>query len=220
MQSTDELLDELFDSIVEGRHRDTPLIVEQGIEAGIAPSDLLAEGMTSAMAEVGRRFETNECFVPEMMLSARAMQAGLNVLKPHLKGGEATSAGRVAIGTVRGDMHDIGKNLVMMMLEGAGFAVVDLGVDVTTDKFVEAAQSGEVDIIALSALITTTLPAMQKAVAALNESEVRGRIKVMVGGAPVSSSFASQIGADGFAADASAAVTLARALVAPQESMP
>jgi methylmalonyl-CoA mutase cobalamin-binding domain/chain len=210
----DELIDEVYDAILDGRHKETPALVTQALAGGVAPADLLNDGMIDAMAEVGRQFEAKVCFVPEMMQAARAMKSGLEVLRPQLQGSAVKAQGRVALGTVKGDMHDIGKNLVAMMLEGAGFEIVDLGVDVSSERFVAAAENDGVDIVGLSALITTTLPAMQQAVAALNASAARSRVKVVVGGAPVSSSFAAQIGADGFAPDASSAVTLAQSLLA------
>lgn len=210
----DTLIDEVYDAILDGRHKETPRLVAQALDGGVDPADLLADGMIDAMAEVGRQFEAKVCFVPEMMQAARAMKSGLEVLRPRLQSGDVKVQGRVALGTVKGDMHDIGKNLVAMMLEGAGFEIVDLGVDVPSERFVAAAENDGVDIVGLSALITTTLPAMQQAVAALNASGARSRVKVIVGGAPVSSSFATQIGADGFAPDANAAVGLAQSLIA------
>ncbi len=213
-EQLDELIDDVYDAILDGRHKDAPALVEEALEGGVDPSDLLNDGMIEAMAEVGRQFEARVCFVPEMMQAARAMKAGLEVLRPRLLGSAAKAHGRVALGTVKGDMHDIGKNLVAMMLEGAGFEIVDLGVDVAAERFVAAAENEGVDIVGLSALITTTLPAMHQAVAALNASASRSRFKVIVGGAPVSSSFASLVGADGFAADANGAVGLVQSLLA------
>lgn len=209
--NTDEI-DGLHEAILEGRHRSAPEFVQQALDAGFTPDEVLEDGMVDAMAEVGRRFETNECFVPEMLLAARAMQAGLEVLKPHLAQGAVQVAGRVVIGAVRGDMHDIGKNLVGMMLEGAGFEVVDLGTDVTAERFVGAVLSGDVDIVAMSALLTTTLPQLQATIHALDSAGVREQVKVLVGGAPVTATFARRIGADGYAPDASRAVAVAREL--------
>jgi 5-methyltetrahydrofolate--homocysteine methyltransferase len=163
------------------------------------------------MDEVGRRFEEGDFFVPEMLIAARAMQAGLRLLKPHLVAGESKTAGKVAIGTVKGDLHDIGKNLVAMMLEGAGFEVRDLGVDVAPDVFVRAAQEG-VQIIGMSALLTTTMGQMSTTIEALKAAGLRDRVKIMIGGAPVTQDYANQIGADAFASDASSAVRTARAL--------
>jgi 5-methyltetrahydrofolate--homocysteine methyltransferase len=170
--------------------------------------------MVAAMGEVGRLFEEGEYFVPEMLISARAMQAGLGVLKPHLVNANIKSAGKVLAGTVKGDLHDIGKNLVCMMLEGAGFEIQDLGTDVTPDKFVKAVQASGADVIALSALLTTTMPNMKATIEALKAAGVREQVKVMVGGAPVTETYAAQIGADGYAPDASRAVSLAKTLVA------
>lgn len=166
------------------------------------------------MAEVGRRFEEGDYFVPELLIAAHAMQAGLASLKPHLQQGELKAAGTVVIGTVKGDLHDIGKNLVAMMLEGAGFEVIDLGADVPPEKFVDAVRTNGAQIVAMSALLTTTMPNMKATLDALQAAGIRQQVKVMVGGAPVTDSYASQIGADGFAPDASRAVHLARSLLA------
>jgi 5-methyltetrahydrofolate--homocysteine methyltransferase len=165
------------------------------------------------MAEVGRLFESGEFYVPEMLVSARAMQTGMAVLKPHLIEANIQPAGKVAIGTVKGDLHDIGKNLVVMMLEGAGFEIQDLGTDVAPEKFVAAVQVGGVDILALSALLSTTMFYMKATIDALNDAGVRRQIKVMIGGAPITDEYSRQIGADGFAPDASRAVTLAKLLL-------
>ncbi len=213
-EELDQLIDTVYDAILDGRHKEMPALVANALEGGVDAADLLNDGMIDAMREVGRQFEAKACFVPEMMQAARAMKSGLVVLRPRLLGSAVRSQGRVALGTVKGDMHDIGKNLVAMMLEGAGFEIVDLGVDVSTERFVAAAEEEGVDIVGLSALITTTLPAMQAAVTALNASAARSRVKVVVGGAPVSVGFATQIGADGFAPDASSAVALAQSLLA------
>jgi 5-methyltetrahydrofolate--homocysteine methyltransferase len=169
--------------------------------------------MLAGMAEVGRQFEEGECYVPEMLISARAMKAGLAKLKPSLKQADLRAAGKVAIGTVKGDLHDMGKNLVGMMLEGAGFTVRDLGVDVSPEAFVAAAD--DVDVIGLSALLTTTMGQMQDTLNALDAAGKRSKVKVMVGGAPVTEDFARRIGADGYAADASRAVALAKSLISP-----
>lgn len=213
MSAEVDTIDALYEAILEGRHRSAPELVRQAIDAGFTPDEILEDGMVDAMAEVGHRFETNECFVPEMLLAARAMQAGLEVLKPHLAQGAAQAAGRVVIGAVRGDMHDIGKNLVGMMLEGAGFEVIDLGTDVPADQFVGAVKAGDVDILAMSALLTTTLPQLQATIHALRDAGVREQVKVLVGGAPVTEGFARRIGADGYAPDASRAVAVAQRLL-------
>jgi 5-methyltetrahydrofolate--homocysteine methyltransferase len=167
--------------------------------------------MLAAMAEVGRLFEEGECYVPEMLISARAMKIGLAKLQPSLIQTDVKAAGTVAIGTVKGDLHDMGKNLVGMMLEGAGFKVKDLGVDVTPETFVSAAD--EVDVIGLSALLTTTMGSMKTTLDALDAAGKRPKVKVIVGGAPVTEDFARQIGADGYAADASKAVALTKSLI-------
>ena len=182
------------------------------LAAGVAAETILKEGLIAAMGEVGRLFEENEYFVPEMLVSARAMQGGLALLKPHLAAGGSISAGKVVIGTVKGDLHDIGKNLVAMMLEGAGFEIVDLGTDVAPEKFVKAVSEHKPQAIAMSALLTTTMPSMGNTIKALQEAGLREQVKVMIGGAPVTDGFAKQIGADGYSADASSAVRLAKAL--------
>ena len=170
--------------------------------------------MISAMAEVGRLFEEGECFVPEMLVAARAMQSGLSVLRPALVMADFQPKGRVAIGTVKGDLHDIGKNLVAMMLESAGYEIIDLGVDVAPEQFLKTAQNDRVDVIALSALLTTTMPSMKETIETFITAGVRHQVKVIVGGAPVTQDFASQIGADGFAPDASQAARLTETLMA------
>jgi 5-methyltetrahydrofolate--homocysteine methyltransferase len=210
----DQVIKELYDTIINGENSATPEKVQTALDAGVDPAVILNEGMVAAMGEVGRLFEEGEYFVPEMLISARAMQAGLGVLKPHLVNANIKSAGKVLAGTVKGDLHDIGKNLVCMMLEGAGFEIQDLGTDVTPEKFVQAVQAGGADVIALSALLTTTMPNMKATIEALKAAGVREQVKVMVGGAPVTETYASQIGADGYAPDASRAVSLAKTLVA------
>ncbi len=187
--------------------------VHLAIDAAVPPEDILRDGLVAAMAEVGRLFEEGEYFVPEMLIAARAMKAGLALLKPHLVLADVKPAGKVAAGTVQGDLHDIGKNLVCMMLEGAGFDIVDLGTDVSPEQFVDAVKNRGVDLIAMSALLTTTMPNMKATVDALEEGGVRDSVKVMIGGAPVTDAYATEIGADGYAADASRAVALAQSLV-------
>ncbi|MCX7677393.1 MAG: corrinoid protein, partial [Alteraurantiacibacter sp.] len=188
--------------------------VAAALQAGIAAETILQRGLIDAMGEVGRLFEANEYFVPEMLVAARAMQSGLALLKPHLVDSGAVSAGRVVIGTVKGDLHDIGKNLVAMMLEGAGFEVIDLGTDVAPEKFVRAVQEHRPHIVGMSALLTTTMPSMASTIKALQEAGLRDHVKVMIGGAPVTDAFARQIGADGYSPDASSATRLAKSLVA------
>lgn len=183
------------------------------IEAGISAEKILQQGLIPAMEEVGRLYETGVFYVPEMLIAARAMQGGLNLLKPLLVDSGVASAGKVVIGTVQGDLHDIGKNLVAMMLEGAGFEIVDLGTDVAPEAFVEAVKDGA-NIVGLSALLTTTMVAMESTIQALEEAGVRDQVKVIIGGAPITQEYADQIGADRFAADASQAVTQAKKMVA------
>ncbi len=214
-----EPLEAVFHAVLEGDAKGTQAGVRDAMAAGIPAETILKDGLIAAMGEVGRLFEENEYFVPEMLVSARAMQAGLALLKPALAEGGSVSVGKVVVGTVKGDLHDIGKNLVAMMLEGAGFEVVDLGTDVTPEKFVKAVQEhkpqagGRPLVIGMSALLTTTMPSMTATVKALQEAGLRDQVKVMIGGAPVTDSFARQIGADGYSPDASSAVRLARGLV-------
>jgi len=182
------------------------------IDAGTAIETILNDGLIGAMDEVGERFSAGELFVPEMLMAAQAMKAGLELLKPHLGEDGGQSKGTVVIGTVKGDLHDIGKNLVSMMMEGAGFEVVDLGVDVESEAFVKSAAEKKADVIALSALLTTTMPAMESTVKAVKEAGMRTR--TIIGGAPVTQAFADQIGADGYSADAPGAVKLVKELVA------
>lgn len=202
---------DIFQGILDGQKEMVEMKVEAALKAGESPKTILDEGMVNAMTEVGRRFESGEYFVPEMLISARAMKAGMVLIKPKLIEAKIKSIGRVAIGTVRGDLHDIGKNLVGMMLEGAGFEVLDLGTDVAPEAF--AAVADEVDLIALSALLTTTMLAMKDTVDALIALKKRSKVKVIVGGAPLTEDFAKQIGADGYAPDASRAAVVAKSLI-------
>ncbi len=206
-------IEAIYNAVLEGDAAGAKAGVTAALNASIAPETILKEGLIAAMGEVGRLFEENEYFVPEMLVAARAMQAGLTLLKPHLAAGGAVSTGKVIIGTVKGDLHDIGKNLVAMMLEGAGFEVVDLGTDVAPERFVKAVMEHKPQVIGMSALLTTTMPSMGTTVKALQEAGVREQVKVMIGGAPVTEAFARQIGADGYSTDASSAVRLAKLLV-------
>ncbi|MBL7160978.1 MAG: corrinoid protein [Anaerolineales bacterium] len=203
----------IYNSIIEGAKDETLVSVQQALDAGLDPGKVLNEGMISAMKEVGRLFEEGEFFVPEMLIAARAMQAGLGILRPLLVDSGIEPVGKVVIGTVKGDLHDIGKNLVAMMMEGAGFEVIDLGTDVSPEQFVEAAKAHQPDIIGMSALLTTTMPSMEATIKALQEAGVRKSIKVLVGGAPVTDAFADKIKADGFSPDASRAANLAKSLL-------
>ncbi len=191
----------------------TQELVGKSLAEELLPERILKEGLISGMEEVGRRFECGEYYVPEMLVSARAMKTGLALLRPHLVAAKVQAVGRVVIGTVQGDLHDIGKNLVGMMLEGAGFEVIDLGVDVSPDKFVAAVKEHQPDLVACSALLTTTMTRMQDIIRSLQASGLRDRVKVMIGGAPVTDRYASEIGANGFAPDAASAATIAKGLI-------
>ncbi|MCS7061999.1 MAG: corrinoid protein [Anaerolineae bacterium] len=208
-----EDLKKLYDAIVDGDAKTSKAIATQAMEAKVDPKILLDEYMIPAMNEVGRRFETNEYFVPELLIAARAMKQALEVIKPALVATGAKPVGKVAIGTVKGDLHDIGKNLVAAMLEGGGFEIIDLGVDVAPEKFVSAVKEKGANIVALSALLTTTMPSMKTTIEQLQEAGVRDHVKVMIGGAPVTQKYADEIGADGYSDNASGAVTLARKLI-------
>lgn len=204
---------ELYDAILTGNAKKAEQVTKEALESGADPSELLSKYMIPAMDEVGSRFECNEYFVPELLIAARAMKTALALLSPKLAAAGAKAAGRVVIGTVQGDLHDIGKNLVASMLEGGGFEVVDLGVDVPAKKFVEAAQGKDGTIVALSALLTTTMTQMKAVIKALDEAGLRQKTKVIIGGAPITQQYADEIGADGYSDNASAAVGLARKLV-------
>jgi 5-methyltetrahydrofolate--homocysteine methyltransferase len=206
------VLQELYNLVIEGRAGDVPGKVQQALDESVPPGQILNEGLIAAMREVGRRFEEGEAFVPEMLIAARAMSAALSILRPHLVEGGVEPVGRFAIGTVKGDLHDIGKSLVAMMCEGEGFEIMDLGVDVAPERFVQAAQDGA-QIIAMSALLTTTRSNMKAVIDAINEAGLRHKVKIMVGGAPVTAEFATEIGADGYADDASSAARKARELL-------
>ena len=208
-----EILKSVYEAILEGDMEETAAGVQAALDADVAPGDLLHKTLIPAMSEVGRLFEEGEYFVPEMLIAARAMKAGLEILKPLLVDSGIEPVGKIAIGTVKGDLHDIGKNLVAMMMEGAGFEIMDLGTDVTPEKFVEAAQNGA-DIIGLSALLTTTMPSMESTVKAIEDAGLRENVKIIIGGAPVTLEYAQQIGADGYAPDASQAATLAKEYLA------
>ncbi len=208
----DEKLKAIYDGVVEGDNASVQQHVQEALGNGTAAASILNEALIPGMAEVGRLFEEGEYFVPEMLISARAMKSAMAMLKPYLQQAEVKYAGTVVIGTVKGDLHDIGKNLVSLMLEGAGFQVKDLGSDVTAEKYVEAVKESGANIVAMSALLTTTMVNMKSTITALEEAGLRDRVKIMVGGAPVTDSFAKQIGADGYAPDASRAVAVAKSL--------
>lgn len=201
--------DELRGAVIDGRARDAVSHTERGLELGIPADELLQDGLMAAMREVGRLFETNEIYVPEMLVSAHAMKSSLEVLRPHLVRQEVKASGRIAIGTVEGDLHDIGKNLVAMMLQGAGFEVEDLGNDVYPQRFVEAAERGA-DLIAISALLTTTMTNMPSVIDAIRAAGLRDRVRIVIGGAPVTQEYCDAIGADGYAQTAASAVGMVR----------
>ena len=207
------LLDELREAVVDGQAKLTVAHVSQGLADSIDAGTLLREGLIAGMAKVGQLYEDGEVFVPEMLVAARAMSAALAVLKPHLVEQGVKSSGKVAIGTVQGDLHDIGKNLVAMMLEGSGFEIVDLGVDVPPEKFVEAIRQGA-NVVAMSALLTTTMTNMKGIIEAITAAGLRGQVRILVGGAPITKAYADEIGADGYATDASSAVRVARQVLA------
>jgi 5-methyltetrahydrofolate--homocysteine methyltransferase len=208
-----ELLDTIKEAVVNRKRKEIEGLVSDAIEAGIEPVLIINKGLIEAMDVVGEQFAADDIFVPEMLASALAMKLGLAKVKPLLKTGDQPSLGTVLMGTVRGDMHDIGKNIVNMMLEGAGFTVVDLGVDLTLEKLMEEIENLKPDILGLSALLTITLPEMERAVLEIGEKGLRKNMKIMVGGAPVSKTFAEEIGADGHGEDAAEAVTLAKRLM-------
>ena len=205
----------LYDAVVHGDLHSAASETSKAIFEGISPETLLEQAAIPAMVEVGRKFDCNDFFVPELLLASRAMQACMDILNPVLKQREIKKIGRIVIGTVQGDLHDIGKNLVATMLTGGGFDVVDLGVDVAPEKFIEKAMEKKGTIIALSALLTTTLPEMKRVIKLRDAEGLRDRFKVIIGGTPVTDDFADEIGADGFCDNAGGAVALARRMIAP-----
>ena len=207
-------LKKLYESVVSGDAKTTQAITQQALAEGVDPLVLVNEHMVPAMDEVGRRFEANEYFVPELLISARAMKASLELIRPLLVARGDKPVGRVAIGTVKGDLHDIGKNLVASLLEGGGFEVIDLGVNVSPEKFIETVNTKQANIIAMSALLTTTMPAMKTTIDALKQAGVREKVKVLIGGAPITQKYADEIGADGYSESAAGAVAAARKVCA------
>ena len=205
-------IEELAHAVEIGKSKLVPGLVQEALDEGNAPIDILNKGMIDAMSIVGDKFKKNEIFVPEMLIAAKAMKKGVEVLKPYLAGDNAAKIGKMAMGTVAGDLHDIGKNLVIMMIESTGYEVVDLGIDVPVERFLEAASDPEVTVMGVSALLTTTMPAMQETVAALNKHPRRSEFKIMVGGAPITQAFADEIGADVYTEDAASAGQAAKAL--------
>jgi len=207
-------LEVIYEAVIEGDAETTKQEVQAELDKGTEAGDILHKACIAAMQEVGRRFEIGEFFVPEMLIAARAMQGALDVLRPYLIDEDVPTEGKIVMGTVNGDLHDIGKNLVSMMLEGAGFEVIDLGVDVEPEKFVETVREENPDALGMSALLTTTMPSMQRTIDALKNAGLRDKVKVIIGGAPVTQDYAAQIGADGFAPDASSAARKVKELVA------
>ena len=206
-------LQDVADIIIAGKAKKTPGMVQEALDAGLAPKDIL-NTMIDAMGVVGDRFSKNEIFVPEMLVAAKAMKKGVEVLKPLLSEGGVGSRGKMIMGTVAGDLHDIGKNLVIMMIESSGFEVIDLGVDVPVERFLSAYEENpDTRIIGCSALLTTTMPALEQTVAAINKQPWRDKVKVMVGGAPITQEFADKIGADAYTEDAASAAIMAKKLV-------
>jgi corrinoid protein of di/trimethylamine methyltransferase len=207
-------LKKLYEAVLNGDNKTSVVITKEAIAENVDPMELITKHMIPAMDEAGRRFECSEYFVPELLLSARAMKSALELLRPLLAASGAQPVGRVVIGTVKGDLHDIGKNLVASMLEGSGFDVHDLGTDVAPEKFIQAVQEHLPHVVCLSALLTVTMPAMKATISALEGAGLRGKVKVLVGGAPVTQQYAQQIGADGYGENANTAVTLARRMIA------
>lgn len=206
-------LDSLYEAILKGKLDVAKAVTTEAIAENVDPQLIINEYMSRAMEDIGKRFEEGKAFVPELLMAARAMKGALDLLKPLMKGAASHRLGKVVIGTVKGDLHDIGKNLVASMLEGCGFEVINLGTDISSEKFITAIKENQAQILCLSALLTTTMNYMQEVIDALEKSGIRQEVKVMIGGAPVSESFARQIGADGYSDNANAAVTLAKSLL-------
>lgn len=208
-----DVVTQIRTNVIEGDAPATLELVKQALTNGIPAEQILNEALIAAMAHVGKLFEEGEYYVPEMLIAARAMKGGLELLRPALAAAKVQAIGKIVIGTVQGDLHDIGKNLVAMMMEGAGFEVIDLGVDVTPEKFVEAINAHQPQLVGCSALLTTTMPKMKATINAIERAGIRSRVKVLVGGAPVTARYASEIGADAYAPDASAAASIAKSLL-------
>lgn len=204
----------IAEAVINGKAPETERLVKEALGSGTKPVDIINQGLIAGMQVIADRFKKNEIYVPEVLIAARAMNTGLSLVKPLITETELQPVGKVIIGTVKGDLHDIGKKLVAMMLEGAGFQVVDLGIDVSPEKFVAAVQEHQPHIVGMSALLTTTMPSMGQTIKLLNESGLRDQVKVMIGGAPITDAYAKEIGADGYAPDAGSAVDLAKSLVA------
>ncbi|MGD0878342.1 MAG: corrinoid protein [Anaerolineales bacterium] len=207
------ILQNIQEKVIEGEMTEAVALVKEAIQQKLPAEQILNEGLIAAMNEVGRRFENGEFYIPEMLIAARTMQAALAILKPSLAQSGMHATGKVVIGTVQGDLHEIGKNLVATMLEGAGFEIIDLGTDVPPEKFVDAVRDQQADLVGISALLTTTMNSMRRTIEALEKAGLRQKVKIMIGGAPVTEAFSKEIGADGYSPDASRAVALARLLM-------
>jgi len=203
-------MEAIKNAVISGKHAEIKALVTQALDAGLDPNTIINDALIAAMDVVGTDFGSGKIFVPEMLVAALTMKSGLDIVKPRLAAGENQSRGTVIMATVKGDLHDIGKNLVSMMLEGAGFKVLDLGVDLSVEKLIDQVKAIQPDILGLSALLTTTMPEMQKVIAELKTQGLRDKLKVLVGGAPLDRAFAEKIGADGYGANAAEAVELAR----------
>jgi len=208
-----DLLQKISEELQRGNYDEMPQFIQQALDAGVPAPRILKEGLVLGMSIVGEQFQNDEIFLPDVLISAKAMQAGMTILRPRLAEAGVKLSGKIVMGTVKGDIHDIGKNLVAMLLEGAGYQVIDLGIDVSPEKFVEAIKSNKADLVGLSALLTITMPLMKEVIESLVESGVRKSVKVVVGGAPVTEQFAQEIGADGYAPDAHTAVQKVRELI-------
>jgi 5-methyltetrahydrofolate--homocysteine methyltransferase len=206
-------LQEIADNLIKGQAKKVVELTTNAINEGIEPAKILGEGLIAGMNVVGQKFKACEFYVPEVLIAARAMKGAMEVLKPKLLESGVQPIAKIAIGTVKGDLHDIGKNLVSMMLQGAGFEIIDLGVDVTPEKFIESVKTQGINLVGMSALLTTTMPSMKLAIDAMKEAGVRNNVKIMIGGAPVSQAYANEIGADGYSADAASAVEKAKELL-------
>ncbi|MFQ6003791.1 MAG: corrinoid protein [Candidatus Zixiibacteriota bacterium] len=206
-------LKQIADVLIKGKAPEVKQLVQKAIDGGEDVEKVLNEGLVAGMSVVGEKFKKNEFYVPEVLIAARAMKAGMKILRPILAEKNIKGVGTVVLGTVRGDLHDIGKNLVAMMLEGAGFEIIDLGVDVSPEKFIETAKEKKADLVGLSALLTTTMPSMKDVIKAVGDSGLKDKVKVMIGGAPVTQSYADEIRADGYAPDAASAVDEAKQLL-------
>ncbi len=206
-------LQAVAENLIKGNAPEVKRLTQEAVDEGLHPGQILNQGLIAGMNVVGQKFKNNEFYVPEVLIAARAMHSAMDVLRPLLSDAGVQEIGSIAIGTAKGDLHDIGKNLVAMMLEGAGFEVIDLGIDVGPEKFVEVVQNQKVDVVAISALLTTTMPGMKTVIESLKSAGVREKVKTMIGGAPVTQQYADEIGADGYAPDAASAADKAKELL-------